>query len=239
MKSLLSVRSLWILWRVAFLFWIALVIQPESYRLTRLAGVIVLAVVWLGLIALTWKRRALRISLIAATCLSGVFLLLPERPVDAQVLRKEFVNALRRFEGVRYHWGGENSTGIDCSGLIRRGMVDALVKRGLRTLDGALVRRAIVFWWNDCTAKSLGQHYNGLTFHVIDTPSLNELDHSQVLPGDLSVTTSGLHIMAYLGENIWIEADPGVMRVISVTTPSKDNAWFQCPMRIVRWSILK
>jgi len=239
MKKLLTVRSLWILWMAALVAWIVLVIQPESYRMTRLAGVILVAVVWLGWIALTWKRRALRFTLITVTGVSTVFLLLPDRRIDTQTLRADYLAALRRYEGVTYHWGGENRGGIDCSGLIRRGMIDAMVKRGLLTLDGGLVRRAIVFWWYDCTAKSLGQHYNGLTVYVLDTPSLNALDHSQVLPGDLSVTQNGVHIMAYLGENVWIEADPGARKVIAVKAPSEDNEWFHGPMKIVRWNWLQ
>ncbi len=45
--------------------------------------------------------------------------------------------------------------------------------------------------------------------------------------------------MAYLGANTWIEADPGVGRVISVAAPSRDNGWFDGSMKIVRWAILQ
>jgi hypothetical protein len=44
--------------------------------------------------------------------------------------------------------------------------------------------------------------------------------------------------MAYLGEKLWIEADPAAARVITVAAPSKTNAWFHGPMKIVRWSCL-
>lgn len=54
-------------------------------------------------------------------------------------------------------------------------------------------------------------------------------------PGDLAVTSNGIHIMAYLGDNRWIEADPGIRRVITVTVPANENNWFRIPVNIVRW----
>jgi len=154
-------------------------------------------------------------------------------------LRSDYISGLQRYNGVTYYWGGESFRGIDCSGLIRRGLIDALFRRGLRTFDAGLVRRAISLWWHDCTASALGEQHRGLTVRLFDTPSVNVLDHSKVLPGDLAVTKSGIHIMAYLGHHHWIEADPGAGRVITVTAPSADNPWFNDPMNIIRWSILQ
>ena len=68
---------------------------------------------------------------------------------------------------------------------------------------------------------------------------LSRQDHAGILPGDLAVTAGGGHIMAYLGSNVWIEADPGVGRVITVSVPCETNAWFCEPMRIMRWSLLQ
>jgi cell wall-associated NlpC family hydrolase len=172
--------------------------------------------------------------------LGAGFLALPSRAQPStEFLRRDYLAGLQRYEGVTYYWGGETSRGIDCSGLIRRGLIDALLRRGVRTLDPGLVRRAISLWWHDCTASALGDQHRGLTLRVLDTPSVNALDHSKVLPGDLAVTRNGIHIMAYLGNNRWIEADPGAGRVITVTAPSADNSWFETPMNIVRWSILQ
>ena len=116
--------------------------------------------------------------------------------------------------------------------LPARGLADAT------SLDGALVRHAIRLWWHDCTARDLGEGH-GFTTHLFDTHSINALDHSLILPGDLAVTSAGVHIMAYVGDNQWIEADPGIGRVITVTAPAKDSLWFKGRMKIVRWNIFQ
>ena len=109
--------------------------------------------------------------------------------------------------------------------------------RGLRNLSPDLVRRSIWLWWHDTTAKEIGQLHAGQTVHLLDAASINALDDARLLPGDLAVTRDGVHIMAYIGEHTWIEADPGVGRVIRVKTPTKDNGWFDTPAHIVRWTI--
>jgi cell wall-associated NlpC family hydrolase len=100
------------------------------------------------------------------------------------------------------------------------------------------VRRAFWLWWNDCTASGLGKGENQTTSSVLDTQSINALDQSRILPGDLAVTSSGVHVMAYLGSGKWIEAEPEAGRTIIVTPPS-DNQWFKARMRIVRWRDLQ
>lgn len=240
MNALKTRRVQWLLWLSALGFLVALALFPVSYRITRLAILALTFVIWFGLLALVWQRRPLRFLLLGTTVLATAFLALPSRRLPpAEVLRDDYVAGLQRYNGVTYYWGGESSRGIDCSGLIRRGLIDALLRRGVRTFDAGLVRRAISLWWNDCTAKALGEQHLGLTIRLLDTPSLNALDHSKVLPGDLGVTSNGVHIMAYIGDHRWIEADPGAGRVITVTAPSTENPWFHGPMNIVRWSILQ
>lgn len=240
MNPLKTRRVQWLLWLSALGFLVALALFPGSYGITRLATLTLTVVIWFGLIALVWQRRPLRFLLLGSTVLLTAFLALPARRVPpAEVLRGDNVAGLQRYNSVTYYWGGESSRGVDCSGLVRRGLIDALFRRGVRTFDAGLVRRAISLWWHDCSAKALGEQYRGLTVRLFDTPSLNALDHSKILPGDLGVTSDGVHIMAYIGDRRWIEADPGVGRVITVTAPSTDNPWFDGPMKVVRWSILR
>jgi hypothetical protein len=232
-------RQLHLLWLCALVLFIAVWIFPVSNRITRAAGLGLFLAVWFGLIGLCWPYRALRLSLVSITFLAGLFLVLPARSLpSAESLRSDYIAGLRRYDQVTYYWGGESPVGIDCSGLIRRGLIDSLFLRGVRTLDPGLVRRAFSLWWHDTTASALGEEHDGLTKHLLDAPSLNELDHSKILPGDLAVTHSGVHIMAYLGDHRWIEADPEARRVITVPVPAENNPWFDTPMNIVRWSIL-
>src|SRR5438876_10081891 len=84
---------------------------------------------------------------------------------------------------------------------------------------------------------ALRDEYRHQTQRLFSVPSTNSLDHSKILPGDVAVTVSGVHTMAYLGDKTWIEADPGVKRVIRVSVPAR-NPWFEQPVYIVRWSTL-
>lgn len=232
-------RLLWSLWLVALVFFIGNLLLPISTGRTRLGGVGLLAAVWFGLIILCWHRSALRWLLLGLTVALAGWLLSPARSLPpASELRAEYVAGLRRYEGVRYFWGGESCFGIDCSGLTRRGLIDGLIWRGVRTFDAGLIRRAVVLWWYDTTANQLGEGYAGLTQAVLEAPSLNSLVDPRVQPGDLAVTGDGVHILAYCGDHEWIEADPIVERVLRVKAPSSDSVWFDVPMKIVRWRLL-
>lgn len=235
-----SPRACWQLWLVGVLFCVALWIVPVNFRITRAASLVLASVVWFGLIGLVWRMSLVRTILLVITLAAGVFLSLPARGSQSvEALRGSYIGGLRYYEGIQYYWGGENCRGIDCSGLVRRGMIDALFWRGVQTLDPGFVRQAIGLWWHDCTASALGEQYLGLTTRLLDAPSINAVDHSKILPGDVAVTTNGVHIMAYLGDQSWIEADPVAGRVITVKVPSTDNSWFHVPVNILRWSNLR
>jgi hypothetical protein len=231
-------KTLWLLWVTALIFLIACMLYPVSYRITRLASLILLFTVWFGLIGLLWKKPWFRWSLVTVTTFFGSFLALPARPLPpSEELRSHYLHALQRYEGVTYYWGGESFRGIDCSGLIRRGLIDSFFLTGLKNGDPGLVRRAMSLWWHDCTAKALSEQHRGLTRSLFDTISLNDLDHTTVLPGDLAITSNGVHILAYIGNKRWIQADPHAGRVISLSAPSSENPWFNDPMKICRWTI--
>jgi hypothetical protein len=239
LKRFVAFRYRWSLWLGLLFCFVAVALYPVSIRLTRVLGLTLFVALWLGLIFLNWNRRNVRITWFVGTVLCLGFLCFPGRPVpEVTALRRDYVTALRRCEGIAYYWGGENCIGIDCSGLIRRGLIDALFLRGIQALNPGLVRYALAVWWNDCSAKALGEEYQQITTHLFDASSVNDLDYSRIRAGDIVVTQGGAHVMAYLGENRWIEADPGVGRVICVGIPSADNSWFKIPVRVLRWRIL-
>lgn len=239
MKYALNPKWLRRLWLAVLVLFVADWLLPVSTRFTRASGVVLFAILWMGLIALVWRQRLVRICLLGFTVMIGIFLALPARgPADAAKLRKAYVAGLLRYRYVPFYWGGESPKGIDCSGLIRRGQIDSMFLQGIGTLDAGLVRYSLRVWWNDCTARDFGEG-RGFTTRLFSAPSINALDHSKILPGDLAVTSDGVHIMAYLGNNKWIEADPGLEHVAAVFVPAKDNVWFEKPIYIARWNIFR
>jgi cell wall-associated NlpC family hydrolase len=172
-------------------------------------------------VAVTFKYRVLRMILIVATTLSALFLVINGSGAsDADALRRRFVERLKDYDGVRYLYGGENHRGVDCSGLVRAAMIRALFDRGLASLDSTMLRSAFTLWWRDTNAIQLGKGASGLTLPIGDGSPMPMRAAQNLRPGDLAVTTSGSHVLAYLGEQRWIEADPDVARVqiVDLTT---------------------
>ena len=67
-------------------------------------------------------------------------------------LRKNYIQELKHYEGVRYVWGGENMLGMDCSGLPRKALRNALLKTAFTNGNGKYLRYAIKTWWLDASA---------------------------------------------------------------------------------------
>lgn len=234
-------RFVVILWRVFLIAWILLTLWPISYGITRLAQTGLFVAVWTLTLALAWQYRWLRFSLIALTIAGCVFLSWPGSKPSRARLQDRNIRELRRYLGVPYVWGGESSLGIDCSGLPRRALFQTLWKEGFQTLNPGLIRGAARLWWNDTSARALGEQHQGVTKFLLTAPSLSELDPSRLQPGDLAITANGVHALAYLGDRQWIEADPGPGRVVILRADrpvSEAHEWLRVPVNIVRWTIL-
>lgn len=190
------------------------IIIPYRTSLIRAGMLTLCCLAWAGLAALAFRHRMLRVVLIVATTLSALFLA-TNHPgnADADALRRRFAERLKDYDGVRYVYGGENPRGVDCSGLVRAAMVRALVDCGFASLNAEMLRSAFTLWWRDTNAIQLGKGANGLTLPIGDGSPMPMRAAQNARLGDLAVTTSGSHVLAYLGDQRWIEADPDVARV--------------------------
>jgi hypothetical protein len=217
---------------------VGLVAQPVSSGPIRLALLLTLAAALVGALVLArrWWLRGLALLPLAAV---AAVALLPGGAHDTAVLQRAYVHQLGTYEGTRFVWGGENSLGVDCSGLVRRALMVAAVERGLREFDPALWRRAAHLWWNDASARALGDGYLGLTRHLFDARRLDAVDHGRLRPGDLAVTADGIHVLAFAGGQTWIEADPQRGRVIRLSAARDGSLWLRVPVRLVRWRALE
>ena len=210
-------------------------IRNGPLRMALIGGIFAL---WAGALFLFWDRLTVRFLCLAITVGAGSLVLLPARAIDTDAVRTAYIRSMQSYQGTIYLWGGETHLGIDCSGLIREGLIEAETKEGIRTQNVVLLRKAASLWWNDASAKAMSEEYQGRTHKLTDSHSLNEADYAHLQPGDLAVTGGGQHILAYTGEKTWIEADPKAMKVVSVKAPSNDG-WFVQQVTLLRWRILE
>lgn len=226
------------LWFVWFFAWVVLIFElrfPISTGWTRALLVLDIAGLYFTSLLLVYRHKLKRRLLLGLLAAAALFLALPGRPYSREVLRGKLATCMLSYQGTNYCWGGESHFGIDCSGLVRRGLIEADLKQGLATANPRLVRNAIRLWWHDCSARQLGDGYRSLTRPLFTAASINGTPAERFLPGDLAVTEDGSHAMAYLGDSRWIEAHPDPGQVIVVKVPSEGNPRFKIPLKIVRW----
>ncbi len=232
----------WIALRLSLLlgpFLVILLNWPVISLRLREVIVVTSALLVVTTLVAAWRWKWGFGGLVAVYGLVGGFLLLPGGPVDAGVLENTYAARLVAYRGVPYVWGGEGGWGIDCSGLVRRAMEDSLVLTGLRTGNPRAIREGVGLWWDDATAKEMGRGYAGRMKEVTTCESLNGLAEPPLRPGDVAVTKSGGHVMAYVGNHVWAGADPSEQKVTLFTTPGEKNAYFLEPMNIMRWIVLE
>lgn len=199
-----------VLWLIALLALIANIGFPIRTGLTRLSLVALTFIVVGGTIVIWWRNRLLRFGILSLCLVVLIFLSSPSRnPIDSTALRDLYVQKLQRYDGTKYVYGGENRFGMDCSGLVREGMIEALLNYGTQHLHPDAVRSAIKLWWHDCNATRLVS-IPGVTQPVRGDEYGPLHDISGIEAGDLAITKEGSHVLVYLGNQRWIEADPGV-----------------------------
>lgn len=212
-------------------------LHPVNGGLVRVAWLFAL-VAAMALSVVLWRRsRWVYAALALSIGIPATLLALPGRAFSRTSLRTSSVGVLRSFEGARYVWGGEGRLGIDCSGLVRQALIRASLEEGLSSLNGDLIRSAAALWWFDSSARALRDGYRGTTTVLLEAPSANAVPTERLAPGDFAVTSDGIHVLAFLGDHRWIEADPDLGRVVIVDTPTY-NPWFSVPVHVLRWRAL-
>lgn len=186
------------------------------------------------------KRKLVYIFLLAAVGLIAGLLVpsLSSTPLFAR-LRNQYVQELRSYEGTRYLWGGENRFGIDCSGLPRKAMRNALVITGLKNGNSDFILSALKNWWFDASAKALSEEYRNCVYPLNVSGTVKDSPTYFLQPGDLAITDDGVHVMIYLSPNEWISADPGQDKVVIEHPSESKNPWFTRPVHFFRFRLFQ
>lgn len=210
-------------------------LYPIHGTLSKAATMLGLAGLAVAAIALSWRRRYLCIAIFLILATMVVPFCLPGRPADGATLRNRYVANLKAFENTRYVWGGENSLGIDCSGLPRRAYRDALLFEGLRTLNSCLTRAWVSQWWNDAGARDMAQCDRGRLTEV--TLQWGSMASDDLEPGDIAVVNGDTHVLVNLGHRTWIEADPEPGKVL-IRDANEESRLCASP-KFFRWCELR
>lgn len=213
-------------------------INPVHSKLLKLAHLCSFGATWVGLLLLMWRYQKVRIAILILPLFFALPLLLPGRPIKTNELRANYVQRMNAFQETSYYWGGENSRGIDCSGLPRRALRDALLSYGFRNFNGRAFRGFLEQWWYDASALALSEGYRDYTTPVGVSGTIEEIDSKSLKAGDLAVTDNGVHALAYIGEGRWIQAEPGIQKVVNLHAQNDENPWFRVPVSIYRWRVL-
>ena len=235
----MTCRLLYIITLGAFIGLLILLNNPVHSGITKLGFIICLVACITGILRILWKFKLARLVPAILALLLIVFSIIPSKPIDSKKLHQLYIEQLQSFEKTPYVWGGESSVGIDCSGLPRRALRNSLITYGLTQRNKSAIFYCLEQWWFDTSAMALGHGFRNFTYKLEPHGKIKDMDHAGLLPGDLAVTESGRHVIVYLGNLQWIQADPGAGKVTIHHAHRHKNVWFNQPVYTHRWSIFR
>ncbi len=212
--------------------------RPYHDGLLRYGMLASMVAVWAGLLALAWKPWGLRVAVVLIPVLLMLTLLLPGGNLDHTRLKEDYVKALQSYVGTPYIWGGEGRGGIDCSGLPRAALRQALLEQA-KECNTRAARLWLAQWWFDTSAKAMAEEYRGFTHTTGISGDLRQIDLSRIRPGDLAVTKSQSHVMVYLGAGVWIQAEPLRRKVIVAPAGSPVSVYLSSEVTLYRWQVME
>lgn len=236
MKRFLTYLLLFCIGGICIVLWNP--VHSKFYNLVLVGGVLGVWFSCVGLATLAKRKHLTTALLFVPLVPSLLVLLMKPEPIDPESLRPSYLDELVDFTGSTYVWGGEAQGGIDCSGLPRRALRNALFSYAFKEWNKNAFTHAIEHWWFDASARALSEGYRNYVQPLDVEGAVIEMDYSRLEPGDLAVDISGLHVLVYLGGDNWIQAAPEVGEVKVFKGRTGDNVWLRRPAKAYRWSIL-
>jgi len=233
-------RNAVVLWWLTLLLLAGIAAYPVGAASIRTAEIVLAGALLAESIGLGWRYPWLRWTLLAVCGIAGFFLAMPGRQrFDRMELRQATVEALKRYDGVRYFRGGENRLGMDCAGLVRRGVIDALFIDGLRHANPVLVRRALALWWQSGGLRELLGGAGGKAERLYEVKTMAGMDDSRLHPGDFAIALNGAWAGSFLGNHTWLYASAEAGKVVQANPCAARSTAAQTPATVLRWRHLE